>query len=736
MERHADYDAGKHQSNGSAAMRVVLDMVKPRVIDEIRARIDRTRPAVIAPVIHHDIGRRTNELPVAYAEFLKAALGLDVDLSLTKESGAANTDVSVADRMANVQKFVGPVRRGVQYVVVDDNWTSGDMLVALIDHILSGGGEVVAISTIAASQSQNYVRPRQKDIDKLLARTGVCKVTLKCELGFPIENFTGSELYRIVNLTSGWRGVEGFLAQIPDRGRATDQSGSEGGTRSSEGAALAAQPAKQPTEAEVAHARKVYSKLWDVLERNGKLAPDQWRVLERHEAVLGQKLLFDLDAAAPAAPAANDLTLDALNPDADVFHADNATIVGPGQLTLFAQRAYHGTPHKINLAEGFRLAKIGTGEGAQVYGWGLYFAEIAAVADTYRKGLTENEFIRKVQEVYNEYSTPEEAVEMMKAIPLSEGQRELLKVLEDESWWGFDYPHQAVSAALREPENFDPSPEFLAALAKFGQLYTVELDVEPGDLLDWNKPLSEQSEKVQNFARTLKSRFNITVEIQHGNDLYEWTKQAYGDAKAASKALLAAGIPGIRYLDGASRTGLPQWGVVEADGPPVGVFRSKAAAEAAADQQPGRVVKENPQSGTYNYVIFDESKIKITAENGQDVTGEVVRYSRQSSSPADQATPFSSLPKHYPQSLATVHKSTKTAPSTRPSGFPQNFKRSGQGWKRRASWTSSSGSGNFGPDHRGRGGALLAPRGSSPDCAFQRQPASCRMVCQSLAECG
>src|SRR5690606_1669981 len=35
------------------------------------------------------------------------------------------------------------------------------------------------------------------------------------------------------------------------------------------------------------------------------------------------------------------------------------------------QPAYHGTPHNVDR---FSLQKIGTGEGAQVYGWGLYFA--------------------------------------------------------------------------------------------------------------------------------------------------------------------------------------------------------------------------------------------------------------------------------------------------------------------------------------------------------------------------
>jgi hypothetical protein len=43
--------------------------------------------------------------------------------------------------------------------------------------------------------------------------------------------------------------------------------------------------------------------------------------------------------------------------------------------------AYHGTPHTIK--GGFDINKIGTGEGAQVYGHGMYFAENPKVAETY-----------------------------------------------------------------------------------------------------------------------------------------------------------------------------------------------------------------------------------------------------------------------------------------------------------------------------------------------------------------
>jgi hypothetical protein len=55
---------------------------------------------------------------------------------------------------------------------------------------------------------------------------------------------------------------------------------------------------------------------------------------------------------------------------------------------IYYQPAYHGTPHRF---DEFSTDKIGTGEGAQAHGWGLYFAKERAVSEDYRKNLTNND---------------------------------------------------------------------------------------------------------------------------------------------------------------------------------------------------------------------------------------------------------------------------------------------------------------------------------------------------------
>jgi len=275
------------------------------------------------------------------------------------------------------------------------------------------------------------------------------------------------------------------------------------------------------------------------------------------------------------------------------------------------ERVFHGTPHDV--IGSFSLNKIGSGEGSQVYGWGLYFAENQKVADSYRKNVTHKDFINKVAEVYDEYSSPEEADEALESAGLTANQMALVKALQKEGWWGYDYPHQAVRAALTSADVHEHGEEVDRALKNFGNLYEVEINADKeNDFLDWDKPFNEQSNLVKEvFEKIKKMEANDTQVYKdlldtHGEEMANsfipqiWKrlgnigtfstdgKNYYKDLsiamghseKAASEILLKFGIKGIRYLDQNSR------GVGE---------------------------------GTYNYVIFDPSVIRIVSKNGEFV---------------------------------------------------------------------------------------------------------------------
>ena len=69
--------------------------------------------------------------------------------------------------------------------------------------------------------------------------------------------------------------------------------------------------------------------------------------------------------------------------------------------TLSPATVWHGSPHKFDK---FDFSKIGTGEGAQAYGHGLYLADSAEVAGGYKAALNYKNNSSLVQHGPNDYS--------------------------------------------------------------------------------------------------------------------------------------------------------------------------------------------------------------------------------------------------------------------------------------------------------------------------------------------
>jgi hypothetical protein len=237
------------------------------------------------------------------------------------------------------------------------------------------------------------------------------------------------------------------------------------------------------------------------------------------------------------------------------------------------QSAYHGSPH---IFDKFSLDKIGTGEGAQVYGHGLYFAGNKAVAKYYREALTGD--------------LDDVASRAKKALGIDVSNTYARRIRSAAQAAG-DAKHAAATIARRIPalqefarkgiffrSKLERLVEDIRARQPGGRLYHVDIP-DDHEYLDWDKPVSEQPnvaatiEKLPEAVRNgishgeeARGRPNFT-----GRDLYNAMSDHLGPVEA-SKTLNEAGIPGLRYLDEGSR----------ADG-----------------------------EGTHNYVVFDDSRINI-----------------------------------------------------------------------------------------------------------------------------
>jgi hypothetical protein len=226
-----EFQAAKKGGDPNAAAAVVRRVAKmDKVVSALKARVDPERPVKIVPVMQRE-GSRLNLLPLAYAAEISRATGWPLDLETVKESGKANTGATVADRTSNLQEFSGPVEKGTQYVLVDDTFTSGDTLVSLHQHVTEGGGEVSAITALSAGRYQDYLAHRPQDVAKLLDRAGTDRDGFRREVGFPVEQLTGAEVYRLANLDRGWKGIDGLRSRLDPEGSARGAAEDHGGVR-------------------------------------------------------------------------------------------------------------------------------------------------------------------------------------------------------------------------------------------------------------------------------------------------------------------------------------------------------------------------------------------------------------------------------------------------------------------------------------------------------------------------
>lgn len=340
--------------------------------------------------------------------------------------------------------------------------------------------------------------------------------------------------------------------------------------------------------------------------------------------------------------------------------------------------AYHGTPHEFDQ---FDTSKIGTGEGAQAYGHGLYFAENPGVADSYRSQLSTwtNNVARHIKEITgldNLDPRPVQQVAMDTTVPVDRAAKMLASRVPELR--GFDSPSmlspkprlEKLIQAIRDDKNA-------------GNLLTVRLHARPEEMLDWDKPLAEQPPQI----RAALAQHGITdpaltgakaytkLSDRLGSDVMMGPKDnpalQYGpahitDEAAASEALRTAGAKGIRYLDQQSRnlqllspqeTVHGQWLVKQLPNGHV-VYRGTDEAAARAAYEKG---------GTRNVVMFDPRDIEITHRNGEPVAPEA--WNAQHFYGISQARTLEDLEREHAEE-AQPHPATP-APGERAAGEPE-----------------------------------------------------------------
>ncbi|MCH1599082.1 MAG: hypothetical protein L7S70_01690, partial [Pseudomonadales bacterium] len=351
--------------------------------------------------------------------------------------------------------------------------------------------------------------------------------------------------------------------------------------------------------------------------------------------------------------------------------------------------AFHGSGADF---DEFRLEMIGTGEGAQAYGYGLYFTDSEDIAKFYRdtvqfdqamRGTAPIKYKGKVFEDLGDTAAAEAAPPSYNAIKsIAEEMNKLTGTFGKQTGPKTSPAEAAKDRVIRrldaEIEKYSKAGQADADVGVIelpgggtleellvtdlqqqkqavldinaddieiatGKMYKVALSPKPDELLDYDLPFAEQSKDIQ--EKLLQAGYEVDprtsgsggmiLEAIMGNVGREGAHLELGGKmgharQVASQRLADAGIPGIKYFSGNSRT--------TAGGELIDVsqgndgFRAKVAVENRSIGGKGRVITTSPPYKTEqealdwaeeatkraerNYVIFDDKAVKILEKYG------------------------------------------------------------------------------------------------------------------------
>lgn len=270
--------------------------------------------------------------------------------------------------------------------------------------------------------------------------------------------------------------------------------------------------------------------------------------------------------------------------------------------------AYHGTPHNIEGA--FDISKVGTGEGAQAYGHGMYYAEEPKVAAEYQKRLSGK-------------------------TTFGERPSDSAYVHAVESFRDANYPLEQIPTEMKKAYKSITDKDIQLAIqaSEKGNLYKVDIpDEYVPKMLNWDKPLNQQPDLLENIKK-LGEREDLpkgfdkalekALESKHfdGQDLYYELTKIYKDPSMLTKAMEESGFKGIKYADELSR------GNYKAQT----TYKGKPYSDMLSFKTKGQLddfIKEKEAEGfgvttfpqTSNFVVFDPKEVKILEKNSKPVS--------------------------------------------------------------------------------------------------------------------
>lgn len=272
----------------------------------------------------------------------------------------------------------------------------------------------------------------------------------------------------------------------------------------------------------------------------------------------------------------------------------NRSTNGKGDIMLSRGGLYTGSAADYEKPS---LLKVGTGEGSQVYGWGLYASDRRGVAEEYAN----SERIKNANNNTNKIYAEVDKI-LRKKVKSQQQIDDIYEALDTTERWDDvktnliegSFDEGSFDVFIKHEKEFKKIHDELVAHRNLYE-QTFFTNRAPGDeshLLKWYEPVTrEQMGWVRNAAEkegVLDDRFKKFLDVAekringevgdkaNGESLYLHAKWALGTPQAASEFLARAGIDGVKY--------------------PVDSY--------------GKTVKDGDKAG-WNYVSFRDDNIRV-----------------------------------------------------------------------------------------------------------------------------
>lgn len=230
------------------------------------------------------------------------------------------------------------------------------------------------------------------------------------------------------------------------------------------------------------------------------------------------------------------------------------------QYKIYHQKAYHGSPYTF---DHFDLGAIGTGEGAQAHGWGLYFAKDKKIAEAYRDvlGANSGEVITgnrkyKINENGDWYEEKTKKpidnrgpLSMALTEVLEEGDQN--KAVESLKKFVKSKEGKIAPIVILQVKRAEKAIKLLEEnkFISHEQKSFFEVEIpENNELLDEQKTFDQQPEKVKDALREIIQKvYSVRkAEVQIGDNIYitdenkEWSDQKSGEVFTYEKPMSIA----------------------------------------------------------------------------------------------------------------------------------------------------------------------------------------------------